>query len=114
MGEIRLAKGKIFIGNRSAGWMENDIYYTRRSNRRHFFRKLKGYAISVSILKVLKQYGIKWILIMEYDRNDERNFSYRCLLSDYDLIQPFRIKGWDEQKCIPLKMMKKVKKNEKT
>lgn len=92
----------VLINGKMVGYISGDTYYTHRESVLHFYRKQQGYPISVTVLDHLKQYRIKHIIILE-TRKDKSLKKYRCFVSDFDHIMPFREDGFDSQKCIPLR-----------
>ena len=100
---------EVYIKERMVGYIDGDTYFTRRSAKLHFFRRSQGYPISVSVLKTLKQHKTKWVVVIEYDRDDEKEVFYRCYVSDYESLISFQEEGFDEQKCMPLRRMEKLK-----
>jgi len=91
------------------GKIVDDTYYSRRSFKVHFYRIGEGYPISVSILNHLKATNVKFVIIIEYDRNVGEEQIYRCNVSDYDSRASFKWAGHDEQKCVPLRRMEMMK-----
>jgi len=99
---------KFYIKNKFVGEANGDIYTTKRSAKEHYYRKGQGYPISVSILDKLKQIGVKYIMIKEYDRYDGIEKKYLTFVSSYDYVKPFKEGNFDEQKCIMLKNMEEL------
>jgi hypothetical protein len=95
----------VFLNGIIVGEIKGDTYITRRSAKKHFYRKQQSYPLSVSILEKLKEKKVKHIIIIEYDRNDFKEILYTCYLSDYDHIEPFKEEKFDLQKAIPLRRM---------
>lgn len=52
--------------------LEKNAYITRRKRKEHYFRKYKGYGISVSILQYIKTKGVSNIILIEENKKGER------------------------------------------
>jgi hypothetical protein len=71
-----------------------------------FYRLGGGYPISTFILQFLKIHRCKWIRIVETRKDGSRHL-YEAKLEAYLLCKPFKY-NYEEQKCLPLKHMKKI------
>ena len=86
---------------------ERKIYVTDREESLHFYFKGKGYPISVSILKKLKELGCKYIMIIEYSKYGKIK-RFVCSFDDYNKQKSFQEAEYDEQKCFELKRMREL------
>ena len=98
---------EIKLNGKRIGETIEDVYVTPRKFTSHFFRKGQGYPISTDVLKDLKLSGIKWIVIIE-ERKDESKHRYYCPIEDYLWGQVLKEGEFDEQRCVPLKEMKRI------
>lgn len=97
----------IEVNGKIVGYIDGDSYFTRRFSKKHFFRKQQGYPISVAVLSKLKNNGVKYIVIIEINKKLHETW-YRCFVSDFDNIVPFKEEEYDLQKCIPLRRWEKI------
>ena len=95
----------IFLNGNKIGEVIEETYKTYRNPKIHFYRKGLGYPISTEVLEFLKMINVRKILIIEEGRYIKK---YWCHIFDYDDENPFKEKGYDEQKCFPLKNMEEI------
>lgn len=100
MVEIRLDNGKL------AGTVENGVFVKKVIFQKHFFRKGKGYSISVSVLNLLKKHGVKEVEIQEHRKAGD--YVYRVGTEAYFSAPLFKYDGLEEQRCLPLENMRVV------
>ena len=64
---------EVFIGKKLVGTIKKSqsglVYVTRRRHYDHFFRKFKGFGISKKIINILRDIGVKSIMIV-YDTGE--------------------------------------------
>lgn len=87
---------------------EKKHYVTRRHRKRHYFRKHKGYGMSISILSHIKSMGISRVILIEVLKDRERLYEttvdkfytdgirHKNKEADQQLILP--ITEWRERK----------------
>ena len=97
----------IYNQGKKVGEIIDSVYVTHRDSRKHFYRKMQGYPISVSVLKILEKNNVRMIQIIEHRANGEIK-NYTAYLSDYAYFAQFQEMGHDPQKCIPLRLMKRL------
>lgn len=102
-----MASETVEIKGRVVGEIVGDCYITHRYSKKHFYKKLRGYPISVSVLKYLKSRNVKVIYIKEHRQNGTVH-RYKTFVSDFDAIREFQEYPFDAQKCIPLRLWQKV------
>ncbi len=56
--EIRY-KGRGYVG-----WVENDVFFSHRAFRTHFFYKFSGWGLSIPILSDLNNMGVRDIVLI--------------------------------------------------
>jgi hypothetical protein len=95
----------IYNQGKKVGEIIDRVYITHRDSRKHFYRKMQGYPISVSVLKTLKKNNVHMIQIIEHRANGDIK-NYTAYLSDFTYFSQFQEMGHDPQKCIPLRLMK--------
>lgn len=83
-------------------------YITRRSAKNHWMKKFYGYPFSTYILKLLRAKEIKKIRIVEYERDDKMLNIYEARVADFDNLKIFQEKGFDEQKCLQLRLYRLI------
>lgn len=86
--------------------VDNRVYESHRSSAEHFFRMGQGYPITVTILRELEKLGIETIRIIE--RTAKVINVYECPIKEYIYGKEFSVGGFEEQRCVPLKKMRKV------
>lgn len=100
----------LFLHGKKVGTIYGDAYITERDSIKHFFRLYQGYSISVLILDILKQEGVKYIRFREIGREDHTIRIYEVYTHDYDAVETVQENPkhnmTDLQKVIPLRRMK--------
>lgn len=97
----------ISINNKVVGVIEGDKYISERNTKSHFYFKGGGYPISNSILKVLKEKGVKTIVIKE--RGVRAYSIYEATLEKYNNAVLIKEGGFESQRCVPLKEMSLIR-----
>lgn len=95
------------VKNQIVGEVRGDEYVTIRNYRKHYLRIARGYPISVSILKQLKEMGINKIRIIEKFSKKE----YTTTVDKYIEGELFQFRGYDAQKVITLDFAKCLRNN---
>ncbi len=90
------------------GRLIDGVYASHRVAKRHFYIKGAGYPISNDILHLLKSKGCYKIVILE-TRADGSVKQYWASLDDYMTAVLIHEPGQDQQRCLPLKLMKELK-----
>lgn len=58
-------KTLIRYGSRGViGWVEGEIFYANRDSKAHFFRNFGGWGISIPVLAILNEKGVKEICLI--------------------------------------------------
>jgi hypothetical protein len=92
---------KLRVNNKVVGDFDNGTYRTARNFRQHYYRKGRGYPISVSILEELKALSCHTIIIDETTSTGARVL-HHFVFDVYDTAEVFQYEGYDAQKCVPL------------
>lgn len=92
-------KGKV------VGTLENGVYTTPRNSWNHYYRKGRGYPISVSVLDILLRCGCRTIRIEE-TQVDRTIHVYECPLELYLKGQILHYPPYDNQRNVKLRRMK--------
>lgn len=97
----------IYLGDNWVGEVEGDKYFSPRVFDKHYYFKGQGYPISVSVLDDAKSKGAKFVVIIE-SRKGEPVRAFMAEMRSYDILPSFQERGFDLQKCVPLRYMKSV------
>lgn len=89
------------VEGKIVGRVEKNVYITHRNRKKHYFFKGRGYPISDSILQELKKRGVERILIIENSSGEK----FEATVTRYLKAKPFKIKGHDTQRVIPLESL---------
>ena len=104
MGVIKQFK----VGSKVVGRLEDDTFHTFRVAKTHFYIKGRGYPISNSILKELRDNQCKYIMIHETRAGGVLKL-WKCLLDDYLDAVLIQEGGFEQQRVLPLSKMEEVR-----
>jgi len=110
MSDFELKGNQVWIGDRRVGWITTTmdgkkVFVSPRNRRRHYFRKFKGYGLSVAVLKFLKRN-----LIDEVHLRIGKRTTLISKLPYWDIygIPYWKKPDFESQKILPEKHMKKI------
>lgn len=83
------------------------VYVTHR-RKEHFFKKFRGFGISISELEIAYEKRVHWVMFV-YHRDDGSSIPYRVLLNDLHMMEEYDNDG-DVQKVVPIVDMEKMEK----
>jgi hypothetical protein len=98
-------EGWVILNGKRCGRIEGNWYVTERNTKDHFFVKCLGYPIAHSILIELKRRFISRIKFIEKGKKIRY---YESTVDDYLGASLFRERGFEEQRCIPVKELKRI------
>lgn len=98
------------INGKNIGFLENGIYTSERTAKKHFYIKGRGYPITNAILKQLLDDGCKTVQIIEICADGSRNY-YIAPLQNYIDAVLIQESYFEQQRCLPLKLMTKIENN---
>jgi hypothetical protein len=91
---------------RVVGTITEDVYNTKRKQKKHFFFKFEGYGISLDILKALNNMGVNTVRIEEETSVGTTRFYTSKLESWFKHSDIYEWNG-DEQRILPMAAMTK-------
>lgn len=104
----KMPKQKLKVNGKIVGEVKNGVYLTVRDKNKHFFWKGKGYPISESVLKRLKELEVKVIRIVEKPSGKV----FECDLELYLYGKSFHEAGYDAERCVSIHSLREVNSNQ--
>lgn len=97
----------VFLNGTKVAELGGQFYISHRDAKRHYYVMGGGYPISNEILKELnsKRPEIKMVKIIE--KGAKEIAVYTCPIQEYRDAVMIEVGGFEQQRCVPLKKMKK-------
>lgn len=109
MVEVLIQYPHVLLDGKYVGKIRDNTYFTERKKKEHFYRKLRGYPISLAILEKLQERGnIENIVIIEKLESGVEN-KYICRLRLYLSGKKIQHEGYDAQLVVPLSKLKPLR-----
>lgn len=96
----------IELNGKKIGMIKGDTYISHRDTQKHYYVKGGGYPVTNDVLKLLKEYNVKFIQIVEH--GSKATTVYRTTLEKYQNAVLIKEGKFEPQRCVPLVEMEKI------
>jgi hypothetical protein len=102
---------RVFVNGRNLGMLRLDNKFVTHRRERHFFRKFKGWGMSLDLLDKLADQGVEEIILIEH-RDNGRQLMYKTTPSSWlKLGKRYKHVKFEEQSILPTKYFEEIEGN---